>query len=347
MGKYLGSSLILLFLLFFLAWLWAEPSPARNAAPEPEEEGKANISSSPQLGQEEPLSPVGGELDSSRTLRVLINGAVQEMDMATYLAGVVRAEMPATFAPEALKAQAVAARTYTYYKMANGGSANHPQADTCDNINCCKAYRAAEDAAASWGEQAKIYEEKIRAAVRETDGECVLYEGQPVLAVFHSSSAGETRDAQEVWSSARPYLQSVTSPEGADTVPNYHSAVSFEAEELKTVLQTAFPAADLTGRCSDWFTNIQQLPNGFVSEISVGGVSVGGNELRTVLGLRSACFTMAFEGDTVTFSVTGYGHGVGMSQYGANVLAADGMDYREILAWYYTDTTVGAHIPEK
>ena len=345
MGKHLGSSLILLFLLFFLAWLWAEPTIKEE--PLPPEENVENGEPEPlPENQAEPTAPVG-QLDGASPVRVLIGGEVREMDMGTYLLGVVRAEMPASFSPEALKAQAVAARTYTYYKMRNGGSANHPQADACDDINCCKAYMDAASAAASWGEQAETYEEKIRAAVLETDGECILYEGQPILAVFHSSSAGETRAAQEVWSSALPYLQSVQSPETADTVPNYHSTVTFTAQELKSLLQTAFPEANLTERFSDWFTNIRQRPNGFVTELSVGGVSVGGNELRTVLGLRSACFTMSFKGETVTFSVTGYGHGVGMSQYGANVLAADGMGYREILAWYYTDTTVGTYIPTK
>ena len=104
--------------------------------------------------------------------------------------------------------------------------------------------------------------------------------------------------------------------------------------------QAALPEASLTGDPSTWFTNIRQEENGTVTTLAVGGVEVKGNQLRTILGLRSACFTISFDGDTVTFSVTGYGHGVGMSQYGANVLAADGMGYRDILAWYYTGTTV-------
>ena len=257
--------------------------------------------------------------------------------------GVVRAEMPASFSQEALKAQAVAARTYTLYKIENGGSPNHPEADACDDINCCKAYMSAEEAAQGWGGQAASYEEKIRAAVADTDGECVLYEGRPILAVFHSSSAGMTQDAADVWSSSLPYLQSVQSPENEDTVPNYHSTASFTASELKARLQEALPGADLSGSPSNWFTNIQQQTNGTVKSLTVGGVAVSGSQLRTILDLRSACFTISFDGEMVSFSVTGYGHGVGMSQYGANVLAADGMDYQEILTWYYTDTTVAAY----
>lgn len=336
MRKYVVMSWLLLALLFVPAWLGAEPEeePVRDAGP-PEEERDT----------EPPQQVPAGAMDSAVTLRVLIGGQVQELDMGTYLVGVVRAEMPAAFADEALKAQAVAARTYTYYKMLHGGSAAHPQADACDDINCCKAYMDAQTAAASWGDRAETYEAKLRAAVADTDGECVLYEGEPVLAAFHSSSAGRTQDAADVWSSALPYLQSVTSPEDESTVPNYRSSASFSTGELRSVLQTALPEAALSGPASGWFTAVQQNAAGAVTSAAVGGVSVSGSRLRTILGLRSACFTMSFQGDTVTFSVTGYGHGVGMSQYGANVLAADGMDYREILTWYYTDTTVAAYTP--
>ena len=244
---------------------------------------------------------------------------------------------------EALKAQAVAARTYALHKICGGGSSNHPEADACDDISCCQAFRTREEAAQLWGENAQAYEEKIRLAVTETDGECILYEGQPVLAVFHSSSSGATQDASAVWSSSVPYLQSVQTPESGETVPNYHTTAQFSAAELKNRLQDALPEAKLDGRASNWFTNIRQQPNGTVTSLSVGGVAVSGTQLRGILDLRSACFTISFDGDAVLFSVTGYGHGVGMSQYGANVLAAGGMSYRDILAWYYTGTAVGTY----
>lgn len=331
MGKHLRVSLILIVLLFLLPWLWGAPvvaEPPAEEVPEPQEE----------IGQEMVEQPPDSK-DAGRLLRVLIGGKLQEMDMETYLQGVVRAEMPASFEPEALKAQAVAARTYTLYKMAHGS--DHPEADACDDITCCKAYMSGQKAAALWGEQAEVWEEKICAAVAETDGECVLYEGKPILAVFHSSSAGMTQDAVNVWSSSLPYLQSVQSPESGETVPNYHSQAVFQTDELKTVLREALPGADLSETPSAWFTNMKQQENGTVTSLCVGGVPVGGNELRTILGLRSACFTISFAGDAVTFSVTGYGHGVGMSQYGANVLAQEGKTYREILAWYYVGTEVG------
>lgn len=337
MGKHIGLSVLLIFLLFFLPWIWGGPSQA--APPEPADIPPA-LDSAP---EPEPQPEKTGRLDAGIALNVLVGGRLEQMDMGTYLLGVVRAEMPASFEPEALKAQAVAARTYTLYKMGGGGSPNHPEADACDDITCCQAYKTYAAAALDWGEEASAYEAKIRAAVEATDGECILYGGEPVLAVFHSSSAGSTQDAADVWSAGLPYLRSVETPESGDTVPGYHSTASFPAARLRELLQAELPEADLSGSPSNWFTNIRQQANGTVTALTVGGVEVGGNRLRTILDLRSACFTISFDADAVTFSVTGYGHGVGMSQYGANVLAGGGMDYREILRWYYTGADVGIY----
>ena len=345
MGKHIILSIILIFLIFFLPWLWGGPPqdtlpPTDNppaGEPLPEEDPPADQDEPPETPGEEENSSVDGAM----SLTVQVGGKLQQMDMKTYLTGVLRAEMPASFEVEALKAQAVAARTYILHKIASGGSANHPQADACDDISCCQAFKSQETAAGEWGDKAGEYEEKIQRAVTDTDGECVLYDGAPVLAVFHSSSVGTTQDAQAVWSASLPYLQSVETPEGEDTVPDYRSTASFSASELREKLLDALPEAKLEGSPSNWFTNIRQQAGGTVNSLSVGGVEVGGNRLRTILDLRSACFTISFDGDAVTFSVTGYGHGVGMSQYGANVLAGNGMTYREILEWYYTGAEVG------
>ena len=232
MGKHMGIALILTALLFFLAWLWAPPAAGEQEPPDAPADAETADTG------EETAQAAGA--DESAMLRVLIDGELQEMDMATYLRGVVRSEMPASFALEALKAQAVAARTYVRYHMENGGMASHPEADACDDITCCQAYLSAQEAAANWGDQAAAYEAKIDQAVAETDGECVLYEGRPILAAFHSSSAGATQDAADVWSSSLPYLQSVESPENEDTVPNYRSSASFSAADLKAKLQELF-----------------------------------------------------------------------------------------------------------
>ena len=162
---------------------------------------------------------VSGDLDSQTVLKVKNGDAVEEMDLGTYLVGVVRAEMPASFEEEALKAQAVAARTYTIYKIQTGG--NHgEEANICTDSTCCQAYISEERARVNWGENADAYEKKVENAVTSTDGETILYGGVPILAVFHSSSAGLTRAAGRVWLNDLPDLQAVDSPEEGEAIPN-------------------------------------------------------------------------------------------------------------------------------
>lgn len=282
---------------------------------------------------------VSGERDGASTLRVLDGETVLEMDLGEYLVGVVRAEMPASFQPEALKAQAVAARTYTLYKLRTGG--NHGDtADICTDSTCCQAYLAEGQARTNWGEDADVNEKKVEAAVAETDGQVILYGGMPILAVFHSSSAGLTRAAGEVWLNDLPYLQAVPSPEPSDAIPNYYSRVEFTAEEFRQRILAAFPEAELSGGVESWLGDAAVDSAGSVATLSVGGVKVKGSGLRSALGLRSACFTWEVQDGKLVFFVTGYGHGVGMSQYGANAMAEQGADYREILTHYYTGVTV-------
>ena len=279
--------------------------------------------------------------DSGRTVRVQLgDGEILTLSMDKYLWRVVAAEMPASFEPAALEAQAVAARTYTEAKMARTVE-NHPEADICTDISCCQAYITEAEAAAGWGAMAATYTAKVAAAVAATDGMVILYEGQPIQAVFFSSAAGRTVDAVEVWGTDVPYLSGVDSPEGAEDVPNYHSTVTMTPAEFKTAFLAVRPEADLTGPPAGWFGTPVTNSGGGVSQIAVGGVTVTGSELRALFALRSANFTVSADETAVTFSVTGYGHGVGMSQYGANTLARDGKTYREILQWYYTGVEIG------
>ena len=237
--------------------------------------------------------------------------------------------MLASFEPEALKAQTVAARTYTLSKMERTVEA-HPDADVCTDITCCQAYIDPADAA----------------AVADTDGMAALFQGQPIQAVFFSSAAGRTVDAVEVWGNAVPYLTSVDSPEG-DEVPNYHSTVTVPLDEFKSKLLAQYPQADLSGEPAGWFANLVPNSAGGVETVDIGGTTVGGGSLRTLFGLRSTSFTVSASADGVTFSVTGYGHGVGMSQYGANALAKEGKSYDEILKWYYTGIDVAPYTPQR
>ena len=295
-----------------------------------------------QRASEQPEEPIHllppGEIDSARTLRVLDGDSVTEMTFSDYLQGVLRAEMPASFAQDALCAQTVAARTYTYYKMQNGG--NHGDtADICTDHTCCQAFLGKDRAADNWGKNAERYEAKIENAVSATDGQVMLYGGTPILAVFHSSSAGETWNSGQVWAQDLPYLQSVSSPEG-EGVPNYYSTVELTEAEFREKFLAARPEADLSGPASEWIQD--PVTDGVhVERITIGGVPVSGPSVRSIFGLRSASFTAEAGDGKITFYVTGYGHGVGMSQYGANAMAEAGSTWREILEHYYTGVTIG------
>ena len=295
-----------------------------------------------QRASEQPEEPIHllppGEIDSARTLRVLDGDTVTEMSFSDYLQGVLRAEMPASFQEDALRAQAVAARTYTYYKMSSGG--NHGDtADICTDHSCCQAFLGKEKAADNWGKNAERYEAKIENAVSATDGQVMLYGGAPILAVFHSSSAGETWNSGEVWAQDLPYLQSVSSPEG-EGVPNYYSTVELTEAEFREKFLAARPEADLSGPASGWIRD-PVMDGVHVESITIGGVSVSGPSARSIFGLRSASFTAEAGDGKITFYVTGYGHGVGLSQYGANAMAEAGSTWREILEHYYTGVTIG------
>ena len=281
----------------------------------------------------------GGQLDSERRLKVLDGTSVTEMDLGTYLLGVVRAEMPASFELEALKAQTVAARTYTLHKLINGG--NHGEAaDLCTDPSCCQAYCSEEQARENWGAAADTNEAKLREAVETTDGQAILYGGVPILAVFHSSSAGLTRSAGEGWVKDLPHLRAGPAPEAGERIPNYYSRAEFSTEEFREKIRTAYPEAEFSGEVSSWLRDVQTDDAGSVMCLCVGGITMKGTELRSLLGLRSACFDWEIREDTIVFFVTGYGHGVGLSQYGANQMALEGADYRGILTHYYTGVTV-------
>ena len=269
-------------------------------------------------------------------VRVKHGDMVVTVPLEDYLVGVAAAEMPADFEPEALRAQAVAARTYTLYCARTG---KHAEADVCTDYHCCQAWKSEDAMLEGWGE---AYEEKlarIRDAVNSTAGQYLQFAGQAAFTAFHSSSAGFTEDCGAIWNGL-PYLVSVSSPESADSVPNYISQVQVSASDLSQALLALQPEADFTGVPEEWVSDITYDQSGRVSAVTIGGTVFTGVKLREVLKLRSTAFTLDYADGLFTFTVTGFGHGVGMSQYGANVMAADGADYREILAHYYPGTAL-------
>lgn len=273
-------------------------------------------------------------------LRVLMpDGSIADMDMQSYLIGVLSAEMPASFPMEALKAQAVAARTYARYTMRSN---KHGEADICADYGCCQAWKSDEQMRADCGES---YEEclgRISAAVESTAGQSLVYGGEPVFAAFHSSSAGKTESCGRIWGEL-PYLVSVDSPESARDVPNYVTQVKSSAIDLRDTVLYRYPDADFTGDKSQWLSDISYDESGRVAWAELGGVKISGTELRSLFKLRSTAFSIEYSDGVFTFTVTGSGHGVGMSQYGAKVLAEEGLSYAEILAHYYQGTELIAY----
>ena len=273
---------------------------------------------------------------SSDETVTVFNPLTQEtatLNMDDYIVGVVAAEMPASFEEEALKAQAVAARTYTLYKSA---SSSH-EADVCTDAGHCQAYMTDEDMHLNWGEDYDTYHEKIKRCVFETSGEYLTYNAEPVMAVFHSMGGGRTESSADVWGESVPYLQSVESP-GEDAATNYETTLTISFDEFRSKILASFPDAVLNSQADVAAPSLTE--GGHVASIMIGGVSVPGTAMRSIFELRSTKFSLSFHDDAVTFTVTGYGHGVGMSQYGANAMAKSGSTYREILSHYYTDTTL-------
>lgn len=253
---------------------------------------------------------------------------VEEGDMDAYLVGVVLAEMPAYFESEALKAQAVVARTYARRAWETGGK--HGDGSVCGDYACCQAYISQEDYLARGGREEDV--EKIRAAVLETSGQVLTYDGNLIEATYFSCSGGQTEDAEAVWGTDFPYLRSVESP-GEEEAAHYRDTVSFSAGEFQKLLDIQLP-----GSPDSWFGEVTYTTGGGVDTVSIGGTLFRGTQLRQLLGLRSTVFSVAVEADQIHIHTKGYGHRVGMSQYGADAMAVAGSDYTQILAHYYQGT---------
>ncbi len=280
--------------------------------------------------------------DINTLITLNTQGECREINLQEYLTGVLAAEMSAGFPEEALKAQAVAARTYTLYKLnlyQEGQSPEeHQGADLCDNPGHCEAFAdLAVQAADLWGDSAEIYQQRLLAAVEATDGIILVYEEEPIAAVFCAAAGPKTERAVDVWGSDLPYLNSVDSP-GGEECSQYYGEVTIAQSEFVKTLQSRWPETDFSGQPTAWFRDSHRTEAGSVIDVLVGGVRLKGSEVRQALGLNSANFKVKVEGENLIFTTTGYGHGVGMSQYGARYFALDGHTYDQILYHYYPGT---------
>lgn len=274
--------------------------------------------------------------DEVHNVTLLRGDGVQTLPLDDYLTGVVLAEMPPSFEPEALAAQAVAARTLVCRRL---GSPKHEGAAVCGQSACCQAYIDEAAAQEKYGGEWPKWEAKVRAAVEETDGLTIRYQGELIDAVYFSSAGGATEKAAAVWGGEVPYLQSVESP---DAEERFTDEVRVPIEEFRTAVLQETPDARLESGPSGWFGAAYRTEGGGVERIKIGGVDYNGVTLRKMFSLRSTNFTVTVEGNEIIFTTRGNGHRVGMSQYGAQAMALEGAGFQEILSHYYQGVEIHA-----
>ncbi len=284
--------------------------------PKVEEKKQVQEVSTPKV---EAKTEVKEVVDNNIYVSVKRGGSVVKIELEEYVTGVVGAEMPASFNIEALKAQAVIARTYAL-------KANSRGTVLSDNESS-QSYKSNDQLKSLWGSSFNTYYNKVKSAVDSTKGMYLTYNGNYIEAVYHSTSNGRTEDSSNVWGNSFPYLVSVDSPYDSGN-PSYLKTVSFSYSDISKKLGVIITSD------TDFIINSKTIGDR-VSSISVGEVTFSGIDFRNKLGLRSADFDISKNDEGVVITTRGYGHGVGMSQYGANGMAKAGSSYRDILFHYY------------
>ena len=305
-------------------------------------EVESNIEFSEENKQTEPIKEEKYNYSNFATIKLYHSktGEVEELPIDEYLYGVVSSEMPVKYDIEALKAQAVVARTYTIYQITHS-KGKHNNADICDNYACCQAWISKEDRFAKWeATEAENNWQKILNAVDSTAGKVITYNGNVIDAFFHSNSGGTTETASNVWGGQNfPYLQSVETS-GEDNYSEYNSEFELSKDELINKIREKHPEIEINFDEKDSIRILEFTESGRVKTIKIGNVEIAGTELRTLLGLKSTNFNFEIRDNSVIFFVKGYGHGVGMSQTGADSLAKQGLNYEDIIKHFYSNVEI-------
>ena len=284
---------------------------------------------------EETFSSHSYEQDAKISVYLTQENRLVQMSFEGYVCGVVAAEMPAQYHMEALKAQAVAARTRLLRQMKDGGCSLHPDADICTDSSHCQGYATLAQCREKWGESYEIYCDRIVRAQRETQREWIAYEGEPITVLYHAISGGRTENVQSVFSQELPYLVSVHS-EGEERVRGYQEETLYTFNEIAKVLNQSLDMELTAEELRRTFAISGYTESGRVQSVQIGNRQIDGTLLRNALGLRSTWFSISMDHQGILFHQRGYGHGVGMSQAGANSMAAAGADYKQIIQHYYT-----------
>ena len=271
-------------------------------------------------------------------------GQIEKVAVIDYLYGAVAAELPPGFHSEAMKAQAVASHTYALYCR------EHPVpelggADFSTDPSNWEGYVTKEQMLERYPDLGETYWKKITDAVDEVASTVLVYQEEPILAAYHSMSAGATEFASNVWNGTVPYLVPVDSV-GDTLADQFETSVTFSAEQIRGILTEAYPDLTLDGDTRSWFQIVSRSPSGYVLTLQAGNLQISGKDLRTLLGLRSTNFTITAQTDSFLFTTKGYGHGVGLSQYGADYMARQGSGYEEILLHYYTGAQLAKAVEE-
>ena len=275
------------------------------------------------------------------TIYDLSTGELHTLTAEEYTLCAVSAEMPPTFSEAALQAQAVASYTYALRAKLDNEKSPDPAlcgADFAADPSNWKGFVTKTQYLERYGEETgSAYWEILKNAVEPVFGYAMFYQDRPIVAAFHSISCGKTEEASNVWSGSAPYLIPVESP-GDRYAPGYETAEVFEPQALADAFISAglIEASAVTNKPELWFSPASLTPSGYVVSVQFCGKPIRGTDIRNALGLRSACFTVEYLNDSFLIRVCGYGHGVGLSQYGAEYMAQQGSSWQEILEHYYT-----------
>lgn len=331
-----------------------EEKEEESTVPETETKKEEETTSKPQKPETTKKEENNAPVEDEERIKVYMHktGTYKYMSLTEYLYGVVVAEMPAYFEIEALKAQAIACRSISLYKMSNGNfnADRHGKggAHICTFSGHCQAYISYEEAVTKWGKAyADSIFEKVRPAVDATKNMVMLYDGAPIDAAYHSMSYKYTDDVKNVWPTCtHPYLKSVSSPENDDFNGVFVNE-TITASVFKQKITAANKKASFSSDASKWIGKITRNESGRIDTIVIGGVEFTGRNIQSVFGLRAANYKIEYNANEQSFKFTTYGrgHGVGMSQYGANLFAKQGYDCIEILTHYYTGVKIENYSP--
>lgn len=261
---------------------------------------------------------------------------ITETSLEDYLLGVVACEMSASYHEEAIKAQIIAAHTLLEHsKLTKSDSLG--DADISDSSATHQGYLTVDEQKEKWGEKYDENAAKIKKCIEEVKNFTIQYNGLPITAAFHSISNGRTENASDVWGGDYPYLISVPS-DGDKLSPAYLTETAFSCDDFKNIITEQ--GAALGDDPTQWIGKIKRTDTGMVFEITIGDKTFKGTDIRKYFSLKSSTFECEYKEDSFIFKVKGYGHGVGMSQYGANYMAQQGLNYKEILVHYYPNTEI-------